>query len=630
MTAPPPYAAWRLDPPTASPSTSLMYKNQSALPRLPVPPLPATLAKLAKSVAALGTPEEIQAFKSKMESFAKPGAIGEVLQKRLEERREEPGRRNWISEWWDMDAYMSYRDSVVINVSYYYGFSKLPQAPAATKSTKSDPSYVAATIATTALSFRNLIAKGLLEPEPAGKAGGELCMESYKWAYNACRIPAAGSDYAVKIPEDDPAGQHLVVVRQGRFWSVPLTVGGKEVGVEGFKKTFDAIVSQDIGTSKTPSVGIFTGVNRDLWADARAQLVSDSPTNTATLRAIETSAFVISLDESSPEPSKDAAGLADFSKRIWHGEEQGGNRWWDKPLQYIVFANGEAGFVGEHSCMDGTPTARLNDFLSKRLLSSEQVPGTGADFTTTAPAPLSLPFVVSSEVTKMISTAEAEFKDHIGKFELVCLRYDRYGKDGIKAMGVSPDAWAQMLFQIAYYMTHGKACGTYEAAQVRLFQLGRTETIRIATEESVAFTKALIDPKVSDQKKKELLLAATKKHGQDAKDASTGFGIDRHLFGLRKLLKEGETAELLKDPLVAKSSTWNLSTSQIYIRNAPAYGWGPVVEDGYGVPYMIHPECLQFVTSSRKEMPTATYLKNIEKAADLLMDVMERCKEAKL
>lgn len=59
-------------------------------------------------------------------------------------------------------------------------------------------------------------------------------------------------------------------------------------------------------------------------------------------------------------------------------------------------------------------------------------------------------------------------------------------------------------------------------------------------------------------------------------------------------------------------------------------GWGPVVNDGYGVPYMIHPECLQFTVTSRKEMPTATYLKNLTKAADMLMDVMERCKETKL
>lgn len=38
------------------------------------------------------------------------------------------------------------------------------------------------------------------------------------------------------------------------------------------------------------------------------------------------------------------------------------------------------------------------------------------------------------------------------------------------------------------------------------------------------------------------------------------------------MLKLGEKADLLSDPLVKRSASWTMSTSQIYIRNAPAYG----------------------------------------------------------
>lgn len=73
---------------------------------------------------------------------------------------------------------MAYRDSVVVNVSYYYGFHRFPQAPPTESNPPpSDPAYVAASIVDTALEFRRLLAKGLLEPEPAGKDGGELCSE---------------------------------------------------------------------------------------------------------------------------------------------------------------------------------------------------------------------------------------------------------------------------------------------------------------------------------------------------------------------------------------------------------------------------------------------------------------------
>lgn len=97
MTATPPYDSWRLNPPTATPATSVMYKNQPALPRLPVPPLPLTLAKLVKSATALGTPEELASLKQKAEKFAQPGGIGGVLQERLEQRRAEPCVVVWVA-----------------------------------------------------------------------------------------------------------------------------------------------------------------------------------------------------------------------------------------------------------------------------------------------------------------------------------------------------------------------------------------------------------------------------------------------------------------------------------------------------------------------------------------------------
>lgn len=88
-----------------------------------------------------------------------------------------------------------------------------------------------------------------------------------------------------------------------------------------------------------------------------------------------------------------------------------------------------------------------------------------------------------------------------------------------------------MVFQLAYFMTHKKPCGTYEAAQVRKFQLGRTETVRICTEETLDWTKSMMNPKVSDGDKIKLFRKAVSGHGSDMKNASNGMGIDRHLFG---------------------------------------------------------------------------------------------------
>ncbi|ORY45846.1 acyltransferase ChoActase/COT/CPT [Leucosporidium creatinivorum] len=648
-TSTPAWAAWRLDPPSATPLDSTTFRNQAQLPRLPVPPLDVTLAKVLDSCRPLAKDaSEFEALKKKVEEFSQQGGVGHVLQKRLEERREQQGLKSWIAEWWDTDAYMAYRDSVVVNVSYYYGFHRLPQAPQSSKTTdprKADPAYVAASIVETALEFRSMLVNGELVPEPAGKEGGELCMESFKWAFNACRVPASPSDYAVKTAENAPEAQHMVVVRKNHFYSLPLVdEKGRRFTVEEFMRSFQEILDRD--DAPAPGVGILTGINRDTWHFAHVHLLG-SARNAETIASIHSSAFVLAFDDATPEPklkpiaegskSLTSPGICDFSERIWKaggagfGEGEAANRWWDKPLQWIVFANGEAGFIGEHSCMDGTPTARLNDFLSKRLLTQKPSPIGASDPPPSAsPAVKSLPFDLDDKSLKAIESAKKEFADHVGQYKVHYLHYGRYGKEGIKKMKTSPDGWTQMVFQLAYYMTHGHPCGTYEAAQVRRFQLGRTETVRICTDATVEFTKAMLDEGKSEKERRALFQKAIEGHGKDMKNASGGMGIDRHLFGLRHLVKEGESAPLLSDPLLARSSTWNMSTSQIFIENSPAYGWGPVVGDGYGLPYMIHTEHLQFTVTCHERMPGQKFTDNLGKAADLIMDMMEGAADAKL
>ncbi|GAA5958399.1 hypothetical protein JCM21900_002182 [Sporobolomyces salmonicolor] len=633
---PPPWAEWRSDPPSSTSATSTMLVNQSKLARLPVPKLDETLELLLESCRPLaGSRAELDALQRKMEEFRKEGGLGRELQTRLEQRREQDGVRNWLAEWWDTQAYMAYRDSVVINVSYYFGFDRLPQAPPATPNPPAqDPAYVAASIAKTALEFRRLIATGVLEPELAGrtKEDGELCMESYKWAFNACRIPASPSDYAIKTPETASDAQHFVVVKRNRFYKVSVAdERGNEYSVEHLRSAIQKIVEESEKLEKAPPVGVLTGINRDRWAEAHGHLLSDS-SNHATLRSIHTSAFIISLDEATPSPHDSNAGMVEFSERLWHGRDEGGNRWWDKPLQWVVFRNGEAGFIGEHSCMDGTPTARLNDFLTMRLLTSEPFPPSSASSSPPTPSPL--PFSLDSTALTCVANAEKEFAEHIAPYDVFYLSYRKYGKDEIKQKKTSPDGWVQMLFQLAYYMTHGRATATYEAAQTRRFQLGRTETVRILTSPSLAFVRAMVDPAsppMSTPDKLELFRAAVKQHGGDMKRASGGTGIDRHLFGLKMIASEapgmakdalGE-GQLLADALVKESGTWRMSTSQIYIRHSPSYGWGPVQPDGYGLPYMIHPESLQLTVTCRRSMKGQELIDNFGKAADMLMELHE-------
>lgn len=354
----PKWAEWRMNVPSATPPDSGLYRNQGdKLPRLPVPKLADTLARLSRSCEPLAADKaQLDALHHKLEAFAKPGSVGHKLQQLLEQKREQPGMRNWLAEDWDEQAYMAYRDSVVVNVSYYFGFDRFPQAPPGTANPPAaDPAYVAASIAKAALEFRHLVVTGTLETEQVNArdpSQGELCNESYKWMWNACRIPASPSDYAIKTREDDPSAQHFVVVKRNRFFRVPfLDAQGEEYSVDALRAAVQRVIDEAERGKAAPPVGVLTGVNRDRWADAHGHLVASSPTNVATLREIHHAAFVIALDEATPDPWSGDRGLEQWSKLLWTGGPEGGNRWWDKPLQWVVYKNGETGCIGEHSCM---------------------------------------------------------------------------------------------------------------------------------------------------------------------------------------------------------------------------------------------------------------------------------------
>ena len=131
-----------------------------------------------------------------------------------------------------------------------------------------------------------------------------------------------------------------------------------------------------------------------------------------------------------------------------------------------------------------------------------------------------------------------------------------------------------MMIQLAYYKFYNVNRPTYESASTRKFQLGRTETCRSVSEESVAWCKAMEDPSTSNEKCLELGKKALQAHVKYILEASDGKGVDRHLFGLKKLLgPEDEIPAIFKDPVYSYSGRWFLSTSQLSSEYTNGYGW---------------------------------------------------------
>lgn len=553
-----------------------MLRFEDSLPRLPVPTLEETAKRYLKSVHPLLSKSEYEETTKAVNEFLAPGGAGETLQKRLVARREDPNTRNWIAEWWNDAAYMAYRDPVVPYVSYFYSHRDDKK--------RRNPAKRAAAISTAVLEFKKMVDTASLEPEYMKKL--PMAMSSYKWMFNCSRVPKKPSDTTVKY--DFKGNQHIIVVRKNQFWKVPHEINGKQLNTAELELQFQRIYEK---AEKAAPVGFLTSQNRDVWSDVYPKLRAASDNNAASIEAIESASFVVCLDDASP------VTLEERAHQYWHGD--GSNRWYDKPLQFIVNENGTSGFMGEHSMMDGTPTHRLNDYANQQIFTNA-LPFDVTEIRSDLPNPTALRFTVTPELQKDIDAAQGHFNKQIGSHELRVQAYQGYGKGLIKKFKCSPDAYVQMIIQLAYHKFYGKNRPTYESAATRRFQEGRTETCRTVSDESVAFCAAMADPNATPEHTQKLFRDALNAHVKYISDASDGRGVDRHLFGLKKCLKEGEELPTIyKDPAFGYSSTWFISSSQLSSEYFNGYGWSQVVDDGWGIAYMINENSIQFNVCSK-------------------------------
>lgn len=359
---------------------------------------------------------------------------------------------------------------------------------------------------------------------------------------------------------------------------------------------------------------MLTAALRDDWYAARECLVQVSPQNADSLRVLESAAFLVSLESTSPSTHQE------FSHACHCGD--GTNRYFDKNFQILVFANGRYGFNGEHSYTDATTDMRLCGAMVKDVEQDCSLPPLQPLITDESQyGTEEIAFDYNTELLGHIHKAVTYFESTVDAHELSTLVFDHFGKEQIKQMKVSPDAFVQMAMQLAYYRKFRHVPATYESASTKAFSRGRTETSRSISQFSAEWCKAMVDQpgSTSMHQKAELLKQAIAHQSQFTALCAKGSGIDRHFLGLEYALQPGEVKPaVFSDPVFVGSRHWKLSTSQISDSILAAYGWGEVVDDGFGVAYRIENDSLNFNVVSYKGLGSS---KLCQYLSDALMDM---------
>ncbi|XP_035688503.1 peroxisomal carnitine O-octanoyltransferase-like [Branchiostoma floridae] len=221
------------------------------------------------------------------------------------------------------------------------------------------------------------------------------------------------------------------------------------------------------------------------------------------------------------------------------------------------------------------------------------------------PEPEELVFTIDDEIRDAIIHTEETFIKQASDLELICPSFTDYGKKFIRSFQLHPDSYMQTALQLAYFRLHGKPCPAFESATLRQYYHGRTDFVRACNMEVVNWCKAMVDKTVPDEEKKDLLMAALKKHIQLMQEAKNMLGCDRHLFGLQVLAQDAgiHVPSIFRDVAYIKSGgggDYVLNTSLLGYTQGPPGARAPRVHQGYSIFYKIQPDRLTYTVSSWK------------------------------
>ena len=307
--------------------------------------------------------------------------------------------------------------------------------------------------------------------------------------------------------------------------------------------------------------------------------MASSPEAKRSIEEIESSCFVLCLDPAQPKT------LEDLAAQVWYGN--GINRWFDKPSQFVVTADGRSGYVGEHSASDGGPSLRLNEYVQDFIQqASERPAGASAEYCHNVTA---ITFPATEELSKLAATAHSQFEQITSAEEIVSMTFDRFGEEAIASGMRNANTCVQLMLNLAAYRMYGELKPNYEPVSLSSFADGRWTSCSMVTEEVQNFCQLADDPKASRAARLEAFDAAWIAHGKNVSRTADGLeNTEAHLLALKQMLKENEeTPELFLDPSFQKAQKWFLSASYMPAKHEHHFGFWQVIEDGVGMGNMI-------------------------------------------
>lgn len=574
------------------------FGNEERLPRVPLPTPEESCARFLQWCAPLLTDEQLSATEEAVAEFLRPDSPARVLHAALAEF--DAGARSYLDLFWPA-RYLGRRDRIALNANFFFLFED-PEPEQAEQ--------VARAVALVSAAVDHKLALDAEAVPPVVLRGQPQSMEQQKFLFSTTRIPGAEQD-TVRAPYghgwDGPSpARHIAVLFRGAVFALDvLSPDGLPYPPEAIADGLRSIMADALRPASP--VGHLTTKARAEWAASREALRA-LPGNAAALESVEAALFCLCLEDFAPADAQEACD------HLLHGDS--GNRWFDKAVSLVVFADGRAGINVEHCGLDGTTILAFTDALLR--------PGDphATDFATGAPAVAPVDFTVDEALRADIADAAAAFGQYAADTATEIVSFPAFGSEAIKALGMSPDAFVQMAYQLAHKRSKGLIGATYESIATRQFQNGRTEAMRVVTPEVLQFVAAMEDPEATGEARRDAFRAAAAAHVARAKECQAGLAPEQHLWELQWVQRRRGAELGATEPLALYDSPgWQvmrddyLSTSSAPSTTIQYFGFGSTSKQCIGVAYVLLPDrfnvYLSTPTSVAEEMTAfATHLRS--------------------
>ncbi|MFI1741477.1 choline/carnitine O-acyltransferase [Streptomyces sioyaensis] len=592
------------------------FAREETLPRVPLPTLEASCERFLAWCAPLLTADERAATEAEVAAFLRPGGPGRVLHAALEEYDATPGVHSWLDTFWPC-RYLGRRDRIALNANFFFLFQD-----AAPGEPRSQVARAAGLIAG-AVGYKRQLDQDLVPP--VVQRGQAQSMVQNAYLFSTTRIPGAQQD-TVRSPYSDewpgPSdARHIVVFHRGAMFRMEvLGADGAPHSLDDLEAGLHAVLKAGAQPpAPDTSVGHLTTMARAEWAAARESLRTRHPGNAAALEDIETALFCVCLEDFAP------ADVQDACDQLLYGDR--GNRWFDKAVSLIVFADGRAGINVEHCELDGTTILGFTDALLSTP-AEEHSRRSGAR-SQGLPAVEPIVFELDDALRAQVRSAADAFAAYGAATATRTVSFDDFGSTTAKALGASPDAFVQLAYQLAHQRAKGHLGATYESIATRQYRYGRTEAMRVVTPEIQEFVAAMEDPAASADTRRAAFHAAAAQHVTRAKECQTGQAPEQHLWEL-ELIQRRRGAELgvTEQPALYRTPGWltmrddYLSTSSAPSVHIQYFGFGSTSSRCIGVAYVLLPDRFHLYLSTPR--PVADQMHTF---ADRLREALTELRE---